>query len=331
MNAAPARATNDPMRFSKRASFSVAAILAVSGCTVRRADPALPDSGVEVADAARPDAWRPDAFTTFQCDPLETGVFVFGNFIEGTAARRVLGRFDPATNTYAELADIGSCIEGWRVRAMTVSRDGVVYLMLGNQTLVTYDIDTRACAVHAQARSDVDGFYNLTTFVGNGSGSSSPLDDQLLVTFSPWSGAGPEVLIDVDRRTFAETTRVLIPTARAGLIALVGTQEGRLYASRFNVGGVVGQQDIVEIDPGTGETTSIATTPTTHDVWFRTAVAFWDHRVFLFDAFDDAGVVTSETLEVDLHGGTWSAPLLTMPNFEMEAVSTTTCVGVILI
>jgi hypothetical protein len=297
------------------------ALLLAAGCTVGETPSPVP--GADAGSVARVDAARSDA-GTFDCDPLATGIFVTGNAIEGTDARRVLGNYHPTSNTFTELADVRSCIEGWYVRAMAVSRDGVVHFLLANQTMAIYGIEDGTCEVRPLSRSLDDGLYALATLAGDGSGSLSPADERLFVTFGSFD-AGDQLLIELDRGTFAETTRATIPTGDALLISLAGTSDGRLFATRSRGASEPIERDVVQV-ASDGAMTSVARIGPRPDIVFRTAVALWDSRAFLFDAVGTPSIESTIT-EVDLRTGSASAPLLTLRDFELQAVATTTCVS----
>src|SRR5690349_7878281 len=168
----------------RRPAALVTSLLLVAACSSRQAGAPRLDAGASGDDAAVQDAARPDAsVSSFDCDPIDTGVFVMGNLLgpDGSLVRRVLGSYAPGSNAFTELADVGACVEGWYVRAMTVSRDGTAYFLLANQTLAAYDLTGGSCTVHPLARSIDSGLYDLATFIGDPAGPAHA--ERLLLTF----------------------------------------------------------------------------------------------------------------------------------------------------
>src|SRR5688572_17375035 len=110
------------------------AAMFATACTIGTPASAPSDAGFMLPDRGPP----VDSGENFVCDPINTGIFVAGVAYMGEDARRSFGVYDPRTNEYRELADIRSCIGAWYIRAMTVSRTGVAYFSLGNQTMAVY-------------------------------------------------------------------------------------------------------------------------------------------------------------------------------------------------
>jgi hypothetical protein len=205
-----------------------------------------------------------------------------------------------------------------------------VHFLLANQTIAAYRIGTGSCEVHPLSRSADDGLYSLAAFAGDGSGSISPADERLFVTFRSYDERDPEILLELDRSTYAETVLGSIAVSPAILVSLTGTADGRLFATRGRFDGERHEHDVVRI--GTDASISpVVAMPPRPPVWFRTAIALWESRAFVFDAALETPPIESTVVEADFGAGTWSETLMSVADFELQAVSTTTCVSVTLI